>query len=245
MLIYGIHPVEEILVRAPTMGRRLYIAADLELSQFRKIKALVEEQGIPIVRSDARKLEEMARGGNHQKIILETGPYPYAELDELIAATADRSRACLLVLEQIQDAGNLGAILRSAATMGVDGVIIPRDRSAQVNETTIRASAGLAMSVPVAVVTNIARTLGALKEHGYWAVGAVLEDATDLWAMNFDFKCALVMGGEHQGIRPLVEKNCDFRVRIPMAATTESLNVASATAVILYEIRRQNHFKSL
>lgn len=239
MLIYGIHPVEEVLERAPSMAKRLFVSASLDHPQFARIQALIGEENIPVVRCDGKELDEMAKGGNHQRVVLETGPFPYVELSALIEATADKSRACLLVLEQIQDAGNLGAILRSAAAMGVDGVIIPKDRAAQVNETTIRASAGLAMSVPVTMVTNVARTLAELKEHGYWAVGAVLEDAQDLWTMDFDLKCALVMGGEHQGIRPLVEKACDFRVRIPMESTTESLNVASATAVFLYEMRRQ------
>jgi 23S rRNA (guanosine2251-2'-O)-methyltransferase len=239
MLIYGIHPVEEILERAPSMAKRLFVSASLDHAQFARIQTLVREENIPVVRCDGKELEEMAKGGNHQRVVLETGPFPYVELSALIEATADKSRAGLLVLEQIQDAGNLGAILRSAAAMGVDGVIIPKDRAAQVNETTIRASAGLAMSVPVTMVTNVARTLAELKEHGYWAVAAVLEDAQDLWQMDFHLKCALVMGGEHQGLRPLVEKACDFRVRIPMESTTESLNVASAAAVFLYEMRRQ------
>ncbi|MFU8804007.1 MAG: TrmH family RNA methyltransferase, partial [Bradymonadaceae bacterium] len=186
MFIYGIHPIEEILERAPSIAKRLFFAGTLDQPQFKRIQELVAEENISVIRSDARELEEMARGGNHQRVVLETGPFPYTELDALIEATKDKERACLVILEQVQDSGNLGAILRSAAAMGVDGVIIPKDRAAQVNETAIRASAGLAMSVPVALVTNVARTLGELKEHGYWTVGAVLEGAQDLWTMDFN-----------------------------------------------------------
>ena len=130
------------------------------------------------------------------------------------------------------------SIQRAAAAFGVHGVLIGKDRSAQVTPAVIRASAGLAYRVPVARVTNTSRALEDLKDAGFWAVGAVMGDAQPPWAIDFDMKTALVMGAEGSGIRKLVAENCDLRVEIPMAQGVDSLNVSASAAVLLYEIAR-------
>ncbi|QDG52499.1 23S rRNA (guanosine(2251)-2'-O)-methyltransferase RlmB [Persicimonas caeni] len=239
MHIYGVHPSEELLRTAPDQIYEIY-AADPYASKLEDVREMVKTLGLRLQQASYDELDRMAEGGNHQGIVIQTRPFEYVALGDLLDATADASRACVLVLDQIQDPHNLGAILRSSAAMGVDGVIIPKDRAAGVTAAVVRASAGQALRVPVARITNIARTLDELKEHGWWTAGAMLgEHTTDLWDMDFEMKTALVMGSEHQGIRRLVGEKCDFKVRIPMAAGVESLNVASAASIMLYEVRRQ------
>ncbi len=239
MHIYGIHPTEELLQTVPEQIYAIY-SDDPYASKLERVRELVHAQGMSLKQASRDELDRMAEGGNHQGIVIETRPFQYVGLGDLLSATADKRCACLLVLDQIQDPHNLGAILRSAAAMGVDGAIIPKDRAAGVTAAVVRASAGQALRVPVAQITNVARTLDELKENGWWAAGAMVDEtSTALWDMDFEMKTALVMGSEHQGIRRLVGEKCDFKVHIPMAAGVESLNVAAATSVMLYEVRRQ------
>ena len=239
MHIYGVHPTEELLKTAPDQIYEIY-AEDPYASNLEDVRTMVKTLGLGLQQASRDELDRMAEGGNHQGIVVQTRPFEYVALGDLIEATAEARQACVLVLDQIQDPHNLGAILRSSAAMGVDGVIIPKDRAAGVTGSVVRASAGQALRVPVARITNVARTLDELKEHGWWTAGAMAGDhSTDLWEMDFDMKTALVMGSEHQGIRRLVGEKCDFEVRIPMAAGVESLNVASAASILLYEVRRQ------
>lgn len=239
MHIYGTHPTEELLKVASDEIEAIY-CEDRYAQRFQEVRRLVEAYGLQLQETSRSRLDELSEGGNHQGIVVVTKPFRYAKLGDLIEATADEKRACLLVLDQIQDPHNLGAILRSAAAMGVGGAIIPKDRAAGVTGAVVRASAGQALRVPVAQVTNITRTLVELKEHRYWVAGAAAdEEASDLWQTDFQKKIALVMGGEHGGMRRLVGETCDFWVRIPMAAGVESLNVASAASMMLYEVRRQ------
>lgn len=239
MRIYGIHPVEELLSVAPDRVTTVY-ASDAGASSMETIRKLVADSDALIEPADNARLDELAHGGNHQGVVAEATPFQYVELDELIERTEDASRACLVVLDQVQDPQNLGAILRSAAAMGVDGAVIPKDRAAGVTGAVVRASSGQAFRVPVAQITNVARTVDRLKEHGYWSVAAEMDaDSQDLWDIDFDMKTALVIGSEHSGIRRLVHEKCDFYARIPMESGVESLNVAAAATVLLYEIRRQ------
>lgn len=239
MHIYGIHPVEELLSVAPDKVSALY-ASDAGSHSMKQIRNLVAGLDVVIEPRSEDDLDSLADGGNHQGVIIQATPFQYRTLDEMIEQTEGVGRACLLILDQVQDPQNLGAILRSAAAMEVEGVIIPKDRAAGVTASVVRASSGQAFRVPVAQITNVARTVDRLKEHRYWTVGATMgTESQDVWDIDFDMKTALVVGSEHQGIRRLVGEKCDFHARIPMASSVESLNVASAATVLLYEIRRQ------
>ncbi|MGM0558943.1 MAG: 23S rRNA (guanosine(2251)-2'-O)-methyltransferase RlmB [Myxococcota bacterium] len=239
MRIYGIHPVEELLKVAPDRVTKVY-ASDPGSQSMETIRSLVAEADALIEPAGDDRLDEMAHGGNHQGVVVEATPFQYVELDDLVAQTAEQSRACVVVLDQVQDPQNLGAILRSAAAMGVDGVVIPKDRAAGVTAAVVRASSGQAYRVPVAQITNVARTVDRLKEHGYWSVGADMNAGSqDVWDIDFDMKTALVIGSESQGIRRLVSEKCDLHARIPMEPGVESLNAAAAATVMFYEIRRQ------
>lgn len=239
MYIYGIHPVEELLLTVPDTVIKIF-CEDPSAGKFDEVRKIADTQSMKFEYADADKLDRIAEGGNHQGVVVHTTPFEYDSLENLLKLTVDERRACVMVLDQIQDPQNLGAIIRSAVALGVTGIVIPKRRAAGITPAVVRASAGQALKVRVALVTNIARTLETLKKEGWWTVGAAAgEGSTDLWKVDYDMKTALVMGSEHQGLRRLVAEKCDFQVRIPMAVGVDSLNVASAASIMLYEVQRQ------
>ncbi|RDV36602.1 23S rRNA (guanosine(2251)-2'-O)-methyltransferase RlmB [Bradymonadaceae bacterium TMQ3] len=237
MIVFGVHPVEEVLARAPRSVEELYVVGQLGDPKFEKIAQMAEDRRLSVRTVSAEEMDALCEG-NHQRIAARVGSFPYASLGEVIERIGDRSPACVLVLEQVQDAGNLGAILRSAAAFDVDAVIVAKDRAAGVSAAVVRASAGMAFHVPVVQVTNIARALRELKEAQFWVVGTLAEGGSALWEQDWSMRAALVMGGEHRGIRPNVAKECDFRVTIPLREGVESLNVSVAAAIGLYDRAR-------
>lgn len=241
LYVYGIHPVEELLRRSPAAIHQIAVAGTLKEVQFETIQELVKPAKIHVQKVSEKELDEWCDGGNHQRIAARVEEFPYSTLEEILEKVAQKPQACLLALAQVQDPGNLGAILRSAAAMNVDGVLLPRHRAASVTPAVVRASAGMAFQLPIAEVPNLAKTLTDLKEQGFWIAGTVARDGQDLWTMDWDLKVALVMGGEHKGMRPGVEKTCDFRLQIPLESDVESLNVSVAAAITLYERRRFLH----
>jgi 23S rRNA (guanosine2251-2'-O)-methyltransferase len=242
LVIYGVHPVEEVLAAAADKVSRVF-AKDWDAPRLAAIRKAAEDAGVrrEVARGD--ELDRLADGGNHQGVAARLSDFEYATLNSLLEATEDASSAAVLVLDGVQDPHNLGALLRTASALGAAGVIIPKDRAAGVTPAVIRASAGLALRVPVIQVTNIARTLGTLAENGWWSVAAVM-DGDDAWDVDMVMKAAIVMGGEGDGVRRLVEETCDFRARIPIGAHVESLNVSVAGALMLYEWARQNRTKT-
>lgn len=239
MHIYGVHPVEELLSVAPGSVEAVYYsnsAADRLQDVFERAGTF----GIACRSVDPNKLDGMAEEGNHQGVVAVTIGFEYTDLRGLIEATDQRSQAGILVLDQVQDPHNLGAILRTAAAVGFDGVVIPKDRAAPVTPTVVRISAGCAFRIPIARVTNITRTLETLKEERWWTVGTRMGQGDPKpWEVDFDMKTVLVMGGEHRGMRRLVEETCDLYTELPMAQGIDSLNVSAAASALLYEVRRQ------
>lgn len=238
MRIYGIHPVEELLGAAPDSVTAVYYNKR-ETDRLQTVFERAGAVGISCQSVPGHELDDMADGGNHQGVIAQTSGFEYADLPDILEATEGDDQAGVLVVDQVQDVGNLGAILRSAAGLGMDGVVIPKDRAAPVTPAVVRRSAGCAFRVPVARVTNIARTLETLKANGYWVVGSRQQEAEPVWDVDFDMKAGLVVGGEHQGMRRLVDETCDLYATIPLAGGVESLNVASAATTLMYEAVRQ------
>lgn len=185
-------------------------------------------------------------GHASQGVAAETPPFPYVGVADVIAAANAKgeqgsSRSLVVVCDHITDAGNLGAIVRSAESVGAAGVVIPNARSAQVTAATYKTSAGAVAHIPVARVPNLKRALQDLKDAGFWVVGAT-EHADDLlWDTDMTGRIALVMGNEHDGISDLVLKNCDLACKLPQEGAISSLNVAQAATVFMYEWLRQNH----
>lgn len=179
--------------------------------------------------------------GDHlaQGVALDVQPYDHLDLDALCDRVEPRPGQILLALDSITDTRNLGAILRAAAFFGVAGAIVPQDRAARVTPVAERVARGGASMVPVAQVTNLARSLGILRDRGWWIVGTALdEDARDLWTLDPTMAIVLVLGAEDKGLRPLVRRHCDLVVALSGSPAMQSLNVASFTATALAILRR-------
>lgn len=195
--------------------------------------------GVPVKQVSRSRLDEISSHGAHQGIVLEVGAFPYADLADIIARTGTGA-ALVVVLDHVTDAGNFGAIVRSAEVVGAAGVVIPNKRSAEVTVATYKTSAGAVMHLPIAQVPNIARAIDDLKDAGYW-VGGATEHAEDIcWDSPFEGRVALVMGSEGDGISRLVLDKCDFMTKLPQLGQTESLNVAQAATALCFEWLRRN-----
>jgi 23S rRNA (guanosine2251-2'-O)-methyltransferase len=238
-LVYGLRPVEELL-RSRRPVSAVYHAEGDPSAALRPILDAARAARVTIEERPRPELDALAEGKLHQGVIAVAGDYVYAELDELLAAPLARGASpLLLVLDGVQDPQNLGALVRSAHVLGADGVVIPRDRAAQVTPAVVKASAGATEHTRVARVTNLARTLEELKERGVWTVGAAVEGGEPPWAIDLAQPTALVLGSEGKGLRPRELRSCDHRVCIPMAGRVASLNVSVAGAILLYEAHRQ------
>lgn len=238
-LIFGVNPVKESL--QGTRGAfNLYVQISATDHRVEKIIRLAEDRGVAVHRRDKNDLTKMCASSHHQGIALEVEPFRYADLDDLLASiSASGAAGFLLVLDNIQDPHNLGALIRSAACAGAHGVIIPKDRACGVTAAVEKASAGAAEMLPVAMVTNIAQTLETLKKDGYWVYGLAGEVSQSLYDVKFSGDCILVIGNEGEGIRPLVRKQCDVIMSIPQYGGVSSLNASVAGGIALFEMARK------
>lgn len=195
--------------------------------------------GVAIAFMPRSELDARSSHGAHQGIMLEVGAFPYASIQDIIARAGD-GPALVVVLDHVTDAGNFGAIVRSAEVVGAAGVVIANKRAAEVNVGAYKTSAGAVMHLPIARVPNIARALDDLKTAGFWTVGASEHAETLCWETSFEGRIALVMGSEGEGISRLVLDTCDDLTKLPQLGATESLNVAQATTALCYEWLRCN-----
>jgi 23S rRNA (guanosine2251-2'-O)-methyltransferase len=242
MLYPGPHACEEALVRGEL--HTLWIAP----AAWGRVARLVSDAragGVVIRREPMEGLDRRAQGLRHQGVLGEGGAFAYAAFEDLVEALRTRGNgALLLALDGVTDPHNLGAVLRSAAGAGVDGVILPERRSAAVNETVVRASAGTAGRVPVCRVVNLGRALDDLKEAGAWIYGlAAGEGSRSYLGEAFDRSTVLVLGAEGEGLHAKIRERCDGLLHIPMPGGIESLNVSAAAAVALFQVlaRRGAH----
>ncbi len=192
-----------------------------------------------------KKLDELSDRGSHQGFIAESIPFEYVNVTSIMDAAAQSAerfdgRALVVVLDHITDAGNLGAIARSAECVGASGIIIPNKRAARVTASTYKSSAGAIAHIPVSQVANITNTLERLKENGFWVAAATEHADGVIWDANLSGKIALVMGNEGEGVSRLVLESCDFAMALPQVGDIASLNVAQAATACMYEWLRQN-----
>ena len=237
-IIYGINSVAEAL---KARGRAFEWVGMAKERHDLRLQRLIEDCrkiGIPVRFLQRTELDRMAGNAAHQGVVAVTSAKQYNDLEDVIAAKRGKY-SLLVVLDGVEDPHNLGAILRTADAAGANGIVIPERRAAAVTGTVTKASAGASEHLPIAKVTNIARTVEELKENNIWTVG-LDERATQTYdAIQYNMDCALVLGGEGKGLRDLVKRKCDFLVSIPMLGKVPSLNVSVAAAVVLYEIVRQ------
>ena len=202
--------------------------------RIRKIEALAVARSIPVDRVPRLLLDELTTG-NHQGVALEAGPYVYAELDEI------RERpGTVLIFDHLQDPQNFGTLIRTAAAAGASRVVIPENRAAEVTPAVVNASAGAVELIPIAVVPNLLNALKALKARGWWAAALDTgDDALDIQQADLPAPLALIIGSEGDGVSPLLRKNADLILSIPMAGPVESLNAATAGSIAVYELLRR------
>lgn len=237
--IAGRNPVCEAL-RAGRPVNKIYLARGLKPATVAEITGLARERRVPVQKVDKQYLDRLVPGTAHQGIVARVAPHAYAELDDILAA-ARGDDPLLVLLDEVTDPHNLGAIIRTAEAAGAHGVVIPRRRAAAVTPAVVKASAGAIEFVPVARVGNLAVTIDALKEKGIWVVGADASARQTIWDAPLDGPLALVVGGEDKGLGRLVREKCDLLVKLPMAGRVNSLNASVAAALVLFEaVRRRS-----
>ncbi|HUS18537.1 MAG TPA: 23S rRNA (guanosine(2251)-2'-O)-methyltransferase RlmB [Terriglobales bacterium] len=237
-VIYGIHAVEEALRSRGRAFDYVAVAKDRKDAKLQRIVTACREAGVAVRFEDREQLTRIARSQTHQGVVAVAAQKKYDDVEDVLAEKRGEY-AFVLVLDGVEDPHNLGALLRTADAAGVDGVVIPERRAVGVNATVVKASAGASEHVPVAKVTNIARTLEQIKEQNIWTVGLDERGTQSYDQLDYKMDCALVLGAEGHGLHDLVRKTCDFLVSIPMLGKVPSLNVSVAGAVVMYEVARQ------
>jgi len=241
--VHGLHAVRWLLKRHPQRVRSVWVVAERDDSRAREILELAREGGVTVQRTHTRALDELAGDVVHQGVIADVVPSETWSDAELMSSLDGVSSPLLLLLDGVQDPHNLGACLRTADACGVHAVVVPRDRAAGLTPTVRKVAAGAAETIPLVVVTNLARTMRALKERNVWLVGTAADGTQNAFESRLDGALGIVMGSEGEGLRRLTRENCDFLVKLPMSGAVESLNVSVATGMILYEAVRQRSKK--
>jgi len=241
--IYGIHSVAEALKARGRAFAWVGVAKERHDLRLQRVVEECRRQGVAVRFVGRAELDRMAGNNAHQGVVAVTSAKQYNELDDVVAAKRGQY-SLVVVLDGIEDPHNLGAILRTADAAGADGVVIPERRAVGVTATVTKASAGASEYLPIAKVTNIARTLEDLKAKNLWVVGLDERGSQTYESLDYNMDCAIVLGSEGKGVHDLVAKKCDFLVSIPMLGKVPSLNVSVAAGVVLYEVVRQRRKKS-
>lgn len=229
MYIYGKNVVKEVLQNKKNI-KKAYV-----YKNFNDKEIINKLSNIDICYLEKYELDKIVNE-NHQGIILVVDDYNYFDIEEIIK----KENSTIVILDHITDPHNFGAIIRTCEAAGVDGIIIPKDRSVQVNSTVIKVSTGAIENVKIARVTNLVNTINYLKKQNFWIVGTSME-GTSYTKINYDGNIAIVIGNEGDGMSKLVKQNCDFIASIPMIGKTNSLNASVAAGIMIYEVVRQKN----
>ena len=235
----GRNALQEALRAGRTIDKVFIAAGDTDRA-LQRLAAEAKDAGAVVVPVDRRKLDNMSFTRSHQGVIALTAAHEYATIDDILQEAADRGENALIVIcDELTDPHNLGAILRTAECAGAHGVIIPKRRSVGLTATVAKAAAGAMEYMKVARVTNINNAIAELKEKGVWVFGTAAEGSVVMYQANLTVPAAIVIGNEGDGMSPLVRKNCDVMVNIPMKGKISSLNASNAASILLYEAVRQ------
>ncbi|MGD2269110.1 MAG: 23S rRNA (guanosine(2251)-2'-O)-methyltransferase RlmB [Desulfobacterales bacterium] len=239
-ILYGIHPVREALKAARRGIFEVYIAQEKASGRLEKLTALSGSRSIAVKTVKGLRLKQLTGTAQHQGVAARVSPFPLKDISAIGHAIGSADRSDFLVLlDNVLDPQNLGAIIRTAVAVGVGAVIIPKKRSASPTPAVSRASAGALEHVFLARVTNMVNTIKILKEKGVWIFGMDPAATDSIYAVDLTGAAAIVIGGEEKGLRPLVKKHCDSVISIPQAGPVNSLNASTAAAVVMYEAFRQ------
>jgi len=241
-VMYGLHPVEEAIRSGARPLDHVIVARDRKDERLERIIALCRVAGVRVASDSRDQMTRLAKTDQHQGVLAMVRERQFLGIEDFLsakkAAVPDRYKF-FLALDGVEDPHNLGALLRTADAVAVDGVLIPERRSAPINATVAKTSAGASEHVKIARVTNLVRSLEQMKKENVWVLGLDERGSPDY--MDFDFRtdCVLVLGREGAGLHDLVKKTCDHLLRIPMAGAVSSLNVSVAGAIVMYEAMRQ------
>jgi 23S rRNA (guanosine2251-2'-O)-methyltransferase len=239
-IIYGIHPVQEALKSSHLQIEKILIGTQTLHPPLRSILDLANKRKIPVTFTTKEPLDRMTKGGVHQNVAGLVKEIPYADLGDIFSRwKKEGTKSLFLILDGIQDPQNFGSLIRTGLGCGVQGIIIPKDKSVGITSAVIKASAGAAAHVPVARVVNIAVTIDLLKNEGIWVYGASGEARDLIYQLDLNMDLAIVIGAEGKGIRPLVKKKCDRLFSLPMKGPVSSFNASVSGGMILYEVMRQ------
>lgn len=238
--LFGRNPVLELLRAGSRRVEEIAILSEGRGPALHDLLNLARRQGVKISFRTRDQLTAIAGVPHHQGVVARVAGASYCSLADLLEIPASRGEAPFFVaLDQVQDPRNLGAVLRSAEVTGVHGVIVPKHHAAGLTGAAAKSAMGAAELVPVARETNMVQALEELKKQGVWTVGAVPTGGKIPWEMDLTGPLCLVLGGEGEGLRPLVARSCDFLASLPMRGRLGSLNVSAAAAVLCYEVLRQ------
>ena len=231
MIVYGRNVAKEILKNNKKIDK-IIIQEDFNDNS---IISLIEKRKIEPIRITKKEFSRFDKY-SHQGIILYVEDFKYSELEEFI----DDENAKIVILDHLEDPHNLGAIIRTCEAAGINGIILPKDRSVSVNSTVMKTSVGALENVKIALVTNLNQTIKKLKDKGFWIVGTDMENSVDYREIDYSGKIALVIGSEGFGMSESIRKSCDFVARIPMNGKINSLNASVAAGIMIYEVIRSN-----
>jgi 23S rRNA (guanosine2251-2'-O)-methyltransferase len=238
--IYGVHPVLEVL----RCGKREIYKIMVSLSRERKgiedIIVLCQNKKIRVTELPGKKITDILKSPHHQGVVAEVSTPHYSDQRELISKLKTMNNGLFMLLDRIQDAGNFGGILRSAAAFGVDGILIPAEKSAKLTPGALKASAGVAERIPITTVKDTSSVLEFFSKANYKLIALEAHQGESIFHMDLRRPLVCVMGGEDQGVRQKIKDRCDAVATIPISGTVNSISVAAAAAVILSEISRQN-----
>lgn len=243
-LLVGRVPVREAIERGEKRLDKVYLPREAR-GPLADLHRLAREAGVPVQFVPPQKLDTLARGAHHQGVVATLSGVAFLDVDDMFSSVAPmlgdvrRVRPLFVALDGVEDPHNLGAIVRSAVAAGASGLILPATGGAPLGAVAVKASAGTALSLPIARVSSLVRTLEDVKERGYWVVGAAGESAAPYTDYDWTEPTVLVMGSEGRGLSAAVRKACDALVRIPMPGPAESLNASVAAGVLLFEAVRQ------
>lgn len=237
MFLYGKKVLKEAIESGQRI-KRVYIYENIE--RLDELTEFLKKHKIRFQKAPMRVLEKLCGERKNQGVVFEIEEFKYLSLEEFLDQFENRI-SFLIILDQIQDPHNLGAIIRTAVCVGADGVVITKNRSAKITPAVVKVSAGMIFKIPVIIVTNLVNAINKLKEKGIWIYGADM-DGKILWNVDLKVPLALIMGNEGQGLRRLVKENCDELISIPMKNSVDSLNVSVSMGILAFEVLRQREF---
>ncbi len=241
MRIYGRKILKEALENNVSIKKVYFAQLEKPSRDFLNLIELVEKKGIPYKFVTKKKADNLVHGEKSQGVVADLDEFPYFSLEEALENTSNTEKFIIL-LDQIQDPHNFGAIIRSAVGAGVDFIIIPKNNSVKVTPAVVKVSAGTVFKIPVVIVTNLARTIEKLKEKDFWIYAATM-GGTPYYEIDVKGNIGVVFGNEGKGIRRLVQEKCDGIISIPMKRNVDSLNVAVSAGIIMYDILRRRENK--